>query len=142
MATTLVSVALGAVLLLNIVATIHLVRSDYLSRRQKAVHFALIWVLRLIGSIVVIAVLRSSGSDRDSSPRSLAIPGRRVVGVIHARCRSFPQPFGLIGSCRLLTIGCSDLRNPAKRTLATVRKGSIPGIDHIGQQRPQPTVSG
>jgi hypothetical protein len=29
--------------------------------------FALIWVLPLIGSIVVIAVLRS-GSDRDSSP--------------------------------------------------------------------------
>jgi len=36
MATTLVSVALGAALLLNIVATILLVRADHLSRRQKA----------------------------------------------------------------------------------------------------------
>jgi hypothetical protein len=67
MTTILLPVALSAALLLNIVATIFLSRSDYLSLTQKAAQAALIWVLPLVGSIVVIAVLRHSGTDTDSS---------------------------------------------------------------------------
>jgi hypothetical protein len=68
LATALVSVALGAALLLNVLATILLIRSEYLTRTQKAAQAALNWLLPLVGSIVVIAVLRNPGTDRDSSP--------------------------------------------------------------------------
>lgn len=55
------SVALGlAVLLLDVIATVLLVRSTVATPRQKALQLVFIWAIPFLGSIVVIAILRET----------------------------------------------------------------------------------
>ena len=63
MTTVVASVGLALVVLLNLVATVMLARSDFETRLQKALQLVFVWVVPFIGSIIVIAVLRSARSD-------------------------------------------------------------------------------
>jgi uncharacterized membrane protein YgcG len=63
MATVVASVALGLASLLNLVATAMLVRSDFETPLQKVLQLVFAWAVPFVGSIVVIAVLRSARSD-------------------------------------------------------------------------------
>jgi hypothetical protein len=57
-------VVVGLAVLLNLVATVALVRSDSESPRQKAVQLVLIWAVPVVGAIVVIAALKGAASWR------------------------------------------------------------------------------
>jgi hypothetical protein len=59
-AAILASIALGLAVILSLVATKMLIRSDFESRFQKSVQMILIWVIPFIGAILVIAVLSQS----------------------------------------------------------------------------------
>jgi uncharacterized membrane protein YgcG len=63
MATVVASVIISMVVLLNLVATVMLARSDFETSLQKALQLALIWIVPCVGSIIVIAVLRGARSD-------------------------------------------------------------------------------
>jgi hypothetical protein len=54
------SIALGLALVLSLVATKILIRSDFESRFQKSAQMILIWVIPFVGAILVIAVLSQS----------------------------------------------------------------------------------
>jgi len=58
------SIGLSIVVLLNLVATVMLVRSDFDTRIQKALQLVFVWAIPIVGSIFVIAVLKFVGSDR------------------------------------------------------------------------------
>jgi hypothetical protein len=62
MAAVVASVAIASVVLLNLVATVMLVRSDFLTPLQRVLQLAFVWAVPFIGSIVVIAVLRGARS--------------------------------------------------------------------------------
>jgi hypothetical protein len=66
MVTLVASVALGFTILLNLVATVMVVRSDFETPLQKALQLIFAWVVPFIGSIIVIAVRRSLRSDTKS----------------------------------------------------------------------------
>ena len=69
MTAIIASVALGlAVLLLDVTATVLLVRSAVATPRQKALQLVFIWAIPFLGSIVVIAILREP----------ISTPGGRV----------------------------------------------------------------
>jgi uncharacterized membrane protein YgcG len=70
MTTAVASVALALVVLLNLVATVMLVRSDFETPLQKALQLVFAWVVPFIGSIIVIAVPRSARSDHKLRKRS------------------------------------------------------------------------
>jgi hypothetical protein len=59
-AAVLVVVAVGTAGLLNVVATVMLVRSDFESAAQKWARMAIIWGIPLVGAILAIAVSRQS----------------------------------------------------------------------------------
>ncbi len=63
MTTVVASVVLALVVLLNLVATVMLVRSDFETPLQKALQLALVWIVPCVGSIIVIAVLRGARYD-------------------------------------------------------------------------------
>jgi hypothetical protein len=54
------STALGFAVILSLVATKMLIRSDFESRFQKSAQMILIWVVPFVGAILVIAVLSQS----------------------------------------------------------------------------------
>jgi hypothetical protein len=58
------SIGLSIVVLLNFVATVMLVRSDFDTQIQKALQLVFVWAVPIVGSIFVIAVLKFVGSDR------------------------------------------------------------------------------
>jgi uncharacterized membrane protein YgcG len=64
MATVVASVALGLVVLLNLVATILIARCDFETLLQKVLQLIFAWVVPLVGSTIVIAVLKGARSDR------------------------------------------------------------------------------
>jgi hypothetical protein len=64
-ATVVASVVFGSVLLLNLVATIFIVRSEFGTPLQKVVQLILAWAVPLVGSIIVIAVLRVTRPERE-----------------------------------------------------------------------------
>lgn len=68
--TTVVASILGLALLLDIAATVMLVRSTYPTRIQKILQIVFIWAIPFIGSIVVIAVLRETVANPRSRPGS------------------------------------------------------------------------
>jgi hypothetical protein len=68
MAATVASGALFLVVILNVVATVMLARSDFESRFQKVAQMILIWAIPFVGSILVLAV--SIGASADRRPRS------------------------------------------------------------------------
>src|ERR1700674_5285751 len=68
MATVIASIALGLAVLLNLVATVKLVRSDFETPLQRVLQIVFIWAIPFIGSTIVIAVLKGAYSDR--KPRS------------------------------------------------------------------------
>jgi hypothetical protein len=77
-------IALGLGVLLNLVATVMLARSDFETPLQKVLQFVLIWVVPFIGSIMVIAVSKAAYFDRKPHPNSDVsgsgwIPGSDVV---------------------------------------------------------------
>jgi hypothetical protein len=84
MANVIALVALGLGVLLNLVATVMLVRSDFETPLQKVLQIALIWVVPFVGSIIVIAVLKGAYFDRKPHPDSGAsdsgwMPGSDVA---------------------------------------------------------------
>jgi hypothetical protein len=62
MSIAIVSVVLGSMVLLNIAATALLARSDVATPLQKTAQVIFIWVVPLIGSIIVIALLKETNS--------------------------------------------------------------------------------
>jgi uncharacterized membrane protein YgcG len=65
MPTAVALVALALVVLLNLVATVMIARSDFETPLQKTLQLVFTWVVPFIGSIVVIMVLRSARSDHE-----------------------------------------------------------------------------
>jgi hypothetical protein len=71
---------LGITLLLNLIATIQLLRPDFETRLQKAAQFSLIWLLPIVGAIIVMAVraqsLHATRPDRSSDATGVSLyPG-------------------------------------------------------------------
>ena len=62
MTTVIASVALGLLVLLDVVATVLLVRSTVATPLQKALQLVFIWAIPFVGSIIVIAILRETNS--------------------------------------------------------------------------------
>ena len=62
MATIIASVALGFAVLLDVVATILLVRSPVATQLQKALQLMFTWAVPFVGSIIVIAILKEMSS--------------------------------------------------------------------------------
>jgi uncharacterized membrane protein YgcG len=60
MATVIASVILGSVVLLDAVATVLLIRSSVPTPVQKTLQLVFIWIVPLVGSIAVIAILRET----------------------------------------------------------------------------------
>jgi hypothetical protein len=84
MPNVIVMVALGLGVLLNLVATVMLARSDFETPLQKVLQIVLIWVVPFIGSIMAIAVSKAAHFDRKPHPNSGAsgsggIPGGDVA---------------------------------------------------------------
>ena len=77
MTTALAWGLLGITLLLNLIATIQLLRSDFETRLQKAAQFSLIWLLPIVGAIIVIAVrapsLHATRPDRSSDATGVSL---------------------------------------------------------------------
>src|SRR5712664_3279650 len=63
MSTVVASVGIGLTVLLNLVATVMLVRSDFETPLQRAIQLAFIWVVPFVGTIIVIAILRGARAD-------------------------------------------------------------------------------
>ena len=63
MAAVVASVVISLVVLLNLVATVMLARSDFETPLQKTLQLVLVWIVPGVGSIIVISVLRSARSD-------------------------------------------------------------------------------
>jgi hypothetical protein len=79
-ATVAASVVISVVVLLNLVATIMLARSDFETPLQKVLQLVLVWIVPCVGSIIVIAVLRGARSDynpgfRSDSTSDVGLPG-------------------------------------------------------------------
>ncbi len=66
MATVVASVGLALVVLLNVIATVLITRSDFETPLQKMLQLIFAWLIPLIGSTIVIAVLKAARSDRKS----------------------------------------------------------------------------
>jgi hypothetical protein len=64
MSTVVASIIVAVLVLLNLVATIFLVQSDFETALQKSIQLLLVWLIPCIGSIVVISVLKTARSDR------------------------------------------------------------------------------
>ena len=60
------SVALGSAVLLDVIATILLVRSRVATPLQKALQLMFTWAVPFVGSIIVIAILK----ETNSTPRA------------------------------------------------------------------------
>src|SRR5450432_1526473 len=80
MATVATSVVISVVGLLNVIATVMLVRSDFETPLQKVLQLVLVWIVPFVGSIIVIAVLRGASSDynprfRSDSASDVGLPG-------------------------------------------------------------------
>jgi hypothetical protein len=84
MAAVIALVALGLAVLLNLVATVMLARSDFETPLQRVLQMVLIWAIPFIGSIMVIAVSKAAYFDRrphsdSASPGDGWIPGSDVA---------------------------------------------------------------
>jgi hypothetical protein len=79
--TAVASVALALVVLLNLVATIMLARSDFETPLQKTLQLIFTWAVPCIGSITVIAVLRSARSDRKTKSGSDSSDEAWIPGI-------------------------------------------------------------
>ena len=99
MAIAVLIVVLLALLTLNAIATFISMRSAVVTRRQKALQLAFIWLIPLAGAIVVLLVLgpsrpsRSSRSDGGESEEMLTAfsstggrshPGHEALDAHHA----------------------------------------------------------
>lgn len=65
MATVVASVGLGLVVLLSLVATAFIARSEFATPRQKIIQLIFTWVVPLVGSIIVIAILKVTRPERE-----------------------------------------------------------------------------
>lgn len=65
------SVALGSTVLLDVIATILLVRSPVATPLQKVLQLMFTWAVPVVGSIIVIAILK----ETVSTPRARLAPG-------------------------------------------------------------------
>jgi hypothetical protein len=63
-ATVVASIGLALVVLLNVVATVLIARSDFETPFQKVLQLIFAWLIPLVGSTIVIAVLKGTRSDR------------------------------------------------------------------------------
>jgi hypothetical protein len=81
MATVVASVVLGSVVLLNLVATAFIVRSEFGTQLQKAVQLIFAWVVPLVGSIIVIAVLKVTRPERERRLDSGSLGNSWLPGI-------------------------------------------------------------
>jgi hypothetical protein len=81
MATVVASVVLGSVVLLNLVATAFIVRSEFGTPLQKAVQLIFAWVVPLVGSIIVIAVLKVTRPERERRLDSGSLGNSWLPGI-------------------------------------------------------------
>jgi hypothetical protein len=58
MSTVVASIGLGVVVLLNLAASVFIARSEFGTPLQKTLQLIFAWIVPLVGSIIVIAVLR------------------------------------------------------------------------------------
>jgi hypothetical protein len=65
MATVVALVGLGLVVLLNLVATAFIARSEFETPLQKTFQLIFAWAVPLIGSIIIIAVLKATRPERE-----------------------------------------------------------------------------
>jgi hypothetical protein len=65
MVTVVASVVVGSIVLLNLVATAFIVRSEFGTPLQKAVQLIFVWAVPLVGSIIIIAVLKVTRPERE-----------------------------------------------------------------------------
>ena len=65
MASVVASIGLGVVVLLNLIATVVIARSDFETPRQKIFQLVFTWAVPLVGSIIVIAVLKVTRPERE-----------------------------------------------------------------------------
>jgi hypothetical protein len=70
MATIAAAVLISVVVLLNLVATVMLARSDFETPMQKVLQLVPVWIVPCVGSLIVIAVLRGARSDYNPRFRS------------------------------------------------------------------------
>jgi hypothetical protein len=63
MATVVASVGLALVVILNLVATVLIARSDFEARLQKVLQLVFAWVVPVVGSTIVIGVLLGTRSE-------------------------------------------------------------------------------
>ena len=63
MGTLVLTLILCSVVTLNLVATAMAIRSDFGTPRQKALQLVFIWLVPLIGSMLVVWVTTSTGSE-------------------------------------------------------------------------------
>jgi hypothetical protein len=64
MATVVAAIGLALMVLLNVAATVFIVRSDFETPLQKVLQFIFAWLIPLVGSTIVIAVLQGARSHR------------------------------------------------------------------------------
>jgi uncharacterized membrane protein YgcG len=65
MPTVVASVGLGLVVLLNLVATTFIARSEFETPLQKMLQLIFVWAVPLVGSIIIIAVLKVTRPERE-----------------------------------------------------------------------------
>jgi galactitol-specific phosphotransferase system IIC component len=68
MAAVIASISLGLAVLLDIAATVVIVGSTVSTPLQKAFQLAFTWAVPFVGSIIVIAVLKETICQPESSP--------------------------------------------------------------------------
>jgi TRAP-type C4-dicarboxylate transport system permease small subunit len=69
MLSTLIVVAIFAIIAISVVATLRIAASDVYTRSQKIAQIALVWVLPIAGAAIVLVVIASDRSHiRRSSP--------------------------------------------------------------------------
>jgi hypothetical protein len=64
-ATVVASIGLGVVVLLNLVATAFIARSQFETPRQKLLQLIFAWAVPLVGSVIIIAVLKATRPERE-----------------------------------------------------------------------------
>jgi hypothetical protein len=64
-ATVVASIGLGVVVLLNLVATAFIARSEFETPRQKMLQLIFAWAVPLVGSVIIIAVLKVTRPERE-----------------------------------------------------------------------------
>jgi len=84
MIVALASISLALVVMLDCVATRRIARTDVYSSSQKTAQILIIWLIPIVGSIVVLSVLKAAAPSRGYSdaefPDLRVVPGNTSPG--------------------------------------------------------------